>query len=255
MPGSTAAITGSTAARGRVALFRAREDAAGSAARLRRLGFAVACLPVVEVVPLAFTPKRTRYDAVIATSAKAFAGEARLDRSPPLYVVGARTARAAEAGGWRLASPPAPDVARLVEIMNDAILPGAAVLYLAGRDRKPALESALSGALALEIVDVYAAEARERWSAAEIRALGACAVALHYSRRSAALAAALAETGGLAGGFLRMTHVCLSGDAAKPLQAIGAAHVRVADAPDEPALFSTLIEAAPLFPTRKASRI
>jgi len=245
----------STAAGGRVALFRAREDAAGSAARLRGLGFAVACLPVIDVAPLAFAPKRTRYDAVIATSARAFAVEAPIDRSAPLYVVGAQTARAAEAAGWRLASPPAPDAARLVEALTDAIPPGAAVLYLAGRDRKPALESALSGALALEVVEVYAAEARERWQPAEIRALGACAAALHYSRRSAGLAAALAETGGVRAGFLRMTHVCLSGDVAKPLLALGAAHVSIAEAPDEPALFSTLIKVAPLFPTREASRI
>ena len=33
----------------RVALFRAREDASVSAARLRRLGFSVACLPVIEI--------------------------------------------------------------------------------------------------------------------------------------------------------------------------------------------------------------
>ena len=236
-------------------MFRAREDAASAAARLDRLGFAVARLPVLEVVPLAFTVKRSRYDAVIATSGKAFLADAPVDRSAPLYVVGARTARTAEAGGWRIAAPPAPDAAGLIETLKDAIPPGAAVLYLAGRDRKPALESALSGALALEVVEVYAAQARERWRPSEIRDLGGCAAALHYSRRSAALAAALAEQAGAGAGFRQMTHACLSADVAKPLQAIGAANLRIAARPDEDALLSALIEAAQLFPTRDPSRI
>ena len=33
----------------RVALFRERKDANASAARLRRLGFSIACLPAIEV--------------------------------------------------------------------------------------------------------------------------------------------------------------------------------------------------------------
>src|ERR1700690_2957050 len=95
----------------RIELFRAREDAAGSAARLRRLGVAVANLPVIEIAPLPFAPAKTRYDAVIATSAKAFLSNAPVERASPLFVVGARTARAAESHGWRLAAPPAPDAA------------------------------------------------------------------------------------------------------------------------------------------------
>ena len=241
--------------RKRVALFRAREEAAGSAARLRRLGFSVACLPVVTVAPLVFEPKRTRYDAVIATSAKAFPLTAKIDRDAPLYVVGARTARAAEADGWRVAAPPAPDAGRLLDTLKDAIPSDASVLYVAGRDRKTALESTLSGACALEVVEVYAAEAREGWRPAEIRSLGACTVAMHYSRRSATLAAKLAESGGASAIFRRMTHICLSDDVANPLQAIGAASVRVAGRPDELALFATLIEVEPLFPTHNPSRI
>ena len=33
----------------RVALFRERKDADASAARLRKLGFSVACLPAIEI--------------------------------------------------------------------------------------------------------------------------------------------------------------------------------------------------------------
>ena len=101
-----------------------------------------------------------RYDAVVASSAKAFVGEARLEEAPPVYAVGARTARAAEARGWRLAAPPAPDAARLIETLRRELPPGARVLYLAGRDRKPTLEAALVGFCALEVAETYAAEAR-----------------------------------------------------------------------------------------------
>jgi uroporphyrinogen-III synthase len=236
-------------------LFRASEEAVGSAARLRRLGFAVACLPVVTVVPLAFTPKQTRYDAVIATSSKAFPTLAPIDRAAPLLVVGARTARAAEADGWRLAAPPAPNVERLLETLKAAVPSGADVLYLAGRDRKKVLESALSDTFALEIAEVYAAETRECWKPAEIRSLGACTIALHYSRRSAALAAQLAERAGVGAVFRKITHICLSRDVATPLEAIGADWVRVAATPDEPALFATLVVAERLFPSHNASRI
>jgi uroporphyrinogen-III synthase len=239
----------------RIALFRARNDAARSAARLRRLGFAVARLPVIEVAPLAFAPKRERYDAVIATSAKAFLEDAPVDRDSPLYVVGGATARAGARRGWRLASPPAPDSARLIEILKRTIPPGAAVLYLAGRDRNPAIEMALEGAWSLEVVEVYAAEARRRWRPAEVRALNVCLIALHYSRRSAALAAELAETAGAGARFRLMTHVCLSDEAAAPLEAFGAEAIRTAASPEEGALFAALIEAAAVFPSHGPSRI
>jgi uroporphyrinogen-III synthase len=239
----------------RVALFRARDDASAGAERLRRLGFRVACLPVVEVAPLAFAPKQRRYDAVIATSAKAFLEDAPVDRDSRLYVVGGATARAAARRGWRLAAPPAPDSAQLIEILWRTIPPGAAVLYLAGRDRKPTIETALEGAQSLEVVEVYAAEARRRWRPAEVRALNGCLIALHYSHRSAALAAELAETAGAGARFRLMTHICLSHDAAAPLEAFGAQAILTAAAPEEEALFATLIEAAELFQSHGPSRI
>jgi uroporphyrinogen-III synthase len=242
-------------ARPRVALFRAREDAVGSAARLRRLGFAVARLPVFDVAPLRFMPRRLRYDAVIATSAKAFLEDAPIDRSSPLFVVGVATARAAAQRGYRVAAPPAPDSARLAALLTRAISPGAAVLYLAGRDRKPAIETALAGTASLEVVEAYVAEPRPRWRPREIRALGSCATALHYSRRSAALAAELADAAGAGARFRRMTHVCLSEDAAKPLRDFGATDVRTAARPEEAALFATLTEAAAVFSSHSPSRI
>jgi uroporphyrinogen-III synthase len=239
----------------RVALFRARDDGVRSGARLRRLGFRVASLPVVEIAPVRVKTASQRYDAVVASSAKAFIGASPLEASSPLYAVGGRTARAAKARGWRLAAPPAPDAARLVETLKRELPSGTRVLYLAGRDRNPTLEAALGGFCALEVVEAYAAAARAVWRSAEIRALATCSAALHYSRRSAALAARLAEKSGLAQHFLALRHVCLSDDVAEPLRAIDAPCVVVADRPDEAALFAALSEAASVFASDGASRI
>ena len=84
-----------------------RECERGAAARL---GFSR--LPARDRDPdEAVEPQRSRYDAVVATSDKAFLSGAVRGAASPLYVVGARPARAAEARGWRLALPPAPDAA------------------------------------------------------------------------------------------------------------------------------------------------
>lgn len=141
-PSSTPAGEGS--ARSRVALFREREDAEASAARLRRLGFSVVRLPVIEIRTRPVRPRRARYGAVVATSDKAFHADGASDTSSPLYVVGGRTGRAAEARGWRLASPPSRAVDELVRTLIGTLKPGASVLYLAGRDRKEVIEATLA---------------------------------------------------------------------------------------------------------------
>src|ERR1019366_4802217 len=90
----------------------------------------------------------------------------------PLYVVGARAARAARDTGLAVAGEPAADAAALAERLARALPPGARLLYLAGRDRKPTLETALAAAgLVVQAVELYAAESRETWSAGEARAV------------------------------------------------------------------------------------
>jgi uroporphyrinogen-III synthase len=242
-------------ARPRVALFRERKDANASAARLRRLGFSVACLPAIEIRTRAVQPQRSHYDAVVATSDKAFLSEGPFDKSSPLYVVGARTGHAAEGRGWRLALPAAADADELVRTLAGALKPKASVLYLAGRDRKEVIEAALSGAFALEVVEAYAAEARAAWGPTEAQALASCVAALHYSYRSADLAAALARAAGAATPFLKLKHVCMSRDVADALQALGATGVAIAETPDEVGLFRRLRQELGGFPSLGSSRI
>jgi len=232
----------------RVALFRARDAAARTAIQLRRLGFGAASAPVVEIVARPFSLRRTHYDAIVATSANAFLTNARLDMTARLYVVGARTARAAGARGWRIAAPPAADAQRLIETLMREIAPGAHALYLAGRDRNVAVEDALGAVASLETIEAYAAEARAVWRASEARAVAACSVALHYSARSAGLAARLAEDAGILTQFVAMRHVCLSRAAAAPLIAIGAGAIFFAPTPDEHSLLAALRQADAVFP-------
>jgi uroporphyrinogen-III synthase len=222
-----------------VALFRAEDDAAATARRLAELGFAAALLPVFAPKAVRATPRRARYDAVLATSARAFPTPAPTAPDTSLFVTGSRTARAAEAAGWRLSAPPASDAAGLAALVRDRLPPGASVLYLAGRDRKPTLEQSLSGAYALETVEVYAAEARDAWALEEVEAFLRVGAALHYSRRSADLAARLAERSGAAAHFRGLIHFCLSRDAAAPIDALGAKTI-VAARPEEPALLLAL---------------
>jgi uroporphyrinogen-III synthase len=239
----------------RIALFRARRDANATAARLRRLGFSVACLPVIEIRPSRAEPRRSRYDAVIASSDKAFLGELELERSSPLHVVGARTGRAAAARGWRLALPPARDADDLIATLCGVLKPGASVLYLAGRDRKDSIETALAERFELEVAEAYAAEAREAWRPAEARSLALCGAALHFSRRSAGLAATLATIAGVENCFLKLKHVCISRDVAEPLQALGANRIAIAETPDEAGLFRRLRHEPGGFPSLGSSRI
>jgi uroporphyrinogen-III synthase len=224
--------------------MRARDDAARSAAVLRSRGFLAALAPAIEIRATGALPPLGPFDALTATSAKAIALLAPAARAaiagPPLFVVGGETAEAA-AAGMRLAAEPAPDVAALIAALLDRLAPHSRVLYLAGRERNGALEAALrrAGHVATPL-EVYAAEAREAWSDDEARAVAGSVAALHYSRRSAALAAELAKRAGLAESFAALLHVCLSPDVGEPLRAWGAARLVYASEPREDRLIDAL---------------
>jgi uroporphyrinogen-III synthase len=228
-----------------IAVMRARDDAARSAALLRSRSFLVALAPAIEIRATGAAPPPGRFDALAATSAKAIALLAPAARAaivgPPLYVVGDETAAAAAAAGIPVVGEAAPDVAALIAALLDRLAPHSRVLYLAGRERGNALEAALSQAGHVATpVEVYAAEARAAWSDEEARAVAGCAAALHYSRRSAALAVELAKRAGLADSFSALLHVCLSADVGEPLRACGAARLVCASEPREDRLVDAL---------------
>ncbi len=225
--------------------MRARDDAARSAALLLARGFVAARAPVTEIRATGALPPPGPFDVVVATSAEAIARLAPAARAAiagaSLYVVGEQTAQAAREAGMRLALEPAPDVAALLTALRRRLAPHSRALYLAGRERKSALEAALSEAGHLTTpLEVYVAQARAAWDEDEARAVAGCGAALHYSRRSAALAVQLAERAGLADPFRALRHVCLSPDAGEPLRAWGAPRLHYASQPREDRLIEAL---------------
>jgi uroporphyrinogen-III synthase len=225
--------------------MRAEDDAEATAVELAARGYEAVIAPAIEIRTLPAALPKGRFDALVAASPRAFHALGEVDRARlatiPLHVVGARAARAARDAGLALVGKPAADAAALAERLARTLPAGARLLYLAGRDRKPTLEAALAATgLVVQAVELYAADAREAWSAREARAVAACDGALHYSRRTAALAVALAARAGLAERFRALVHVCLSADVAEPLAADGAARIVRADAPDETHLLAAL---------------
>lgn len=232
----------------RVLVLRAREDALRTSEKLRAMGFTPVVSPVLEIAATSAAIPPGAYDAVLVSSAKGVecaTADAGRYKSLPLHVVGAKTARAAEALGWR------PDI---VAGNAEAILPllitryaqPAHFLYLAGRDRQAALEAGLAdGGHSVTAVNVYEARAAEALSDEARAALGAGEIgfALHYSRRSVDIFLKLAESAGLSGALPPIAHIALSSDVAAPLEAHGF-DVSRAEKPDEDHLLTTLAHAA-----------
>jgi uroporphyrinogen-III synthase len=228
----------------RVALMRPIADAERTAAFLRERGFEPLFAPVIQIVATGAEPPDETFDAIIATSANAFAflsQKARADLGKlKLYVAGERTAAAAVAAGFVAPEEIAADAHGLAALLATPRSPSH-FLYLAAPDRKSDIESALCAAgHRVQTVEVYIAEARSAWNASEAGAFASCAAALHYSRRSAELTIALAEGAGLADHVRATLHGCISKDAAEPLRSIGAKRIVVAAGAQESLLIDAL---------------
>lgn len=230
----------------RVAVFRAEADGRRTAARLEAMGHTALPLPVLRIVPTGRSVPGGTADALIFTSAHAPEALAHhLDgisalRGLPCWCVGERTARAARAAGFGAIESGGGDAAQLARAIIERGAPPR-LAFVTGRDRKPDLERTLAAAgVALTVVEAYAAEPVPAWPAAEAANLATAAAALHYSRRSAALASRLAEAAGCGAPFRRLAHHCLSADAAAGLEGVDAARISVAERPAEESLLATL---------------
>ena len=225
----------------RVIVTRARGDAARTAAALRARGHESLLSPVLEIVATGAEIVAEHAGALITTSAHAFDALAPEDAQRlaplPLFVVGARTAKAAVDAGF---APPRLVTAHVVELAQQiaTVLPAPArLLYLAGHDRKPDLETALGDqGHVLDVVVTYEARAIDALSPETAQALarGEADAVLHFSRRSAQLFAACAAKAGLATQADGLRHVCISRDAA-----LGAGAL-IAPTPDSAGLFKAL---------------
>lgn len=229
----------------RLLLTRAEEDGRRSAQALAANGHEAVLAPVTRIVPLASPLPAGPFDAVLATSRHALSAAAQtavpaLTRLP-LLAVGRSTAAAARAAGWVDVRVAAGDARALVDLVRLTLPPASALLYLAGRDRKPHIEEALAGnGMRLTVHVAYAAEPCSAWPEPVCRdlAAGRFDACLHFSRRSAGLAVALAAGSGLGTAFLALPHLCLSPDVAEPLTAAGARAVAIAEDPTEAGLLA-----------------
>jgi len=225
----------------RVIVTRARGDAARTAAALRARGHEALLSPVLEIVATGAEIEPRETQALIATSAHAFAFLPQADAarlSPlPLFVVGARTGKAATDAGL---APPrliAASALELAQQIATALPAPAHLLYLAGHDRKPDLEAALQAqGHVIDVAETYEARAVEALSpdVATALARGEADAVLHFSRRSAQLFAACAAKAGLATQAAGLRHVCISRDGA-----LGAGDI-IAPTPDSDGLFKAL---------------
>ncbi len=225
----------------RILVTRPLREAQTTARALSARGHSTIISPVLEIVGTNATTDASPYGGVIATSAHAITC---LDlnlrialQNLPLYVVGERTAQAAQAAGFTQIKATCPQASDLLATLSP--LPSQHWLYLAGHDRKPDLETGLQlKGHAVTPLIIYEARAAAHLDPQAHAALAQRKIdaVLHYSRRSAELFLALAQTDGLAAQAQALHHICLSNDVGA---AIGA-HAIIAQTPDQEGLFAAL---------------
>ena len=226
----------------RVLVTRPQPAAARTAERLRAAGHTAMVAPLLHYKGSGQPWPDGPFDGLIATSAAAFMTTggsgpmAEVRRVLPLFLVGKQTAAAAAASGFGGKAIVCPDSQALLATLWP-LAHRHRLLYLAGRDRKSHLETALRRHRHLTVCETYEANVATHLLPAATRALDENRIdaVLHFSRRSADVFL------GLAGATARgPAHLCLSVDAAAPLIAAGLPRVQTAERPDEAAVLALL---------------
>lgn len=219
----------------RVWVTRAEPGAARTADRLTALGFTPITAPLLTLEPLPGALDAVPAPAAVAALAltspngvEAFAPLVSRFRRHPVFAVGDATAEAARAAGFADVRSAAGDIHALARLIAAEAPPGP---LLAPGAREPAgdLPALLTGR-PVQRLPVYAAFETQA-PAPELFD----AVMLHSPRAARALAADLpraASSGRVA--------ICISEAAAIPLRPFDFAQIRIAAAPDEPAMLSAL---------------
>ena len=229
----------------RVWVARPEPGATRTGAALAARGHAPLVAPVLVVRPTGEAPPAGPFDALLLTSANAVPAlrpVANL-RDLPVFAVGARTAALAAQAGFGPVREGPGEAAGLAALVAGLLPPGARLLHAAGAERKAEPAAALAAAgFRIATFVAYAAEARPGLPDAVAAALscGDLDAALHYSRRSAAVALTLADGSGHGGAFRGLRHYCLSADVAAPLEAAGVPIHFVAARPREAELLDAL---------------
>ncbi|KQT11896.1 uroporphyrinogen III synthase [Methylobacterium sp. Leaf399] len=234
----------------RVWIARPEPGASRTAARVSALGHDPLVAPVLMLATTGDAPPDGRFDGLVVTSASAILalpGPALPgDGTTPVFCVGGRTAQAARDRGFRSVLDAGGDAADLVRLVAATLRPPCRLLHLAGAERKaePGLSLERAGyAVAIHVSYGMTAAAALPAPVATALAEGQgepVAAALHYSRRSAEVALALAISAGRGGAFRALKHYCLSADVAAPLVAAGGRIHFIAARPSEDDLLAGL---------------
>jgi uroporphyrinogen-III synthase len=170
-------------------VLRPQPGADATEARVRARGLTAVVAPLFRIAPREWLPADRPFDALLITSANAArALDLRLDRSTPVYAVGAATAEAVRATGFDRVTAGRGNVAQTVRrAAADGVR---SLLHLTGVDRT----GFDPDGVAIEVRAVYAAEPCEP-EPAFAEALRAEAVALLHSARAARRFRELAGTG------------------------------------------------------------
>jgi uroporphyrinogen-III synthase len=217
-------------------ILRPEPGASETAARAAALGITTAVAPLFRIVPLAWeAPPASEFDAVLLTSANAVRhGGAALGtyRDLPVYSVGAATAAAARAIGFRDVHAGGSDAEALVaHVVADR---RERLLHLAGREHRAIAHPEATVATRI----VYADEPLSVLPDGARSALAGGAIALLHSPRAAHLFRTLAEAAGFAPATLRIAAIS---PAAQAAAGDGWAAARAAAVPTDAALLDTAL--------------
>jgi uroporphyrinogen-III synthase len=225
----------------RLLVTRPEPDAARTAAALRARGHEVVLAPLLRIELVDFALPDEPWSAVVMTSANAARAIAEHPRRAALiaaevFAVGRHTAEAARAAGFRTVHCADGDKDDLADLLRahrgEATGP---LLYLAGEERAGDLAA---GDTPVLTVVTYRAAKVQHFAPEIAAALARREVdgVLHFSTRSAQAYLDCASRAGIRQAALAPVHICISRQVAQPLAAAGAAAIRIAPRPDEPAM-------------------
>lgn len=230
----------------RIWVSRPEPGAARTARRLEGLGHAVLVAPVLAIAPTGAPVPEGAFDGLILTSGNAVTAAGRLPRDLSVFAVGTRTAERARRAGFSRVHCAEGDARDLAGLIAGVLPAGSRLLHAAGEDRKAEPAASLTAAgFPVAAWSAYAARAEKALPETALRALRTGdgpgpEGALHFSRRSARVAAELCRDAGLAGAFCGLKHYCLSPDVEAGLAEFGVAAHFVATRPSEDALLAGL---------------
>ncbi len=236
----------------RVLLTRPRQDGEETARLLGEQNIDSVIAPLIEISDIAGAAQDLEHDlegvqAVLVTSANGARALARATqrRNIPVFAVGDASAAAAKQCEFSHITSANGDVTALAALVRDRLDRAGGALFLAAG-------SAVAGDLASDLAahgfvvrrtQLYRAQTVDTLPAAVRRALndGGVDAALFYSPRTAAQFVKLVAAAGMETRCRQIIAGCLSPTVAEAAAALPFAEIRIAETPDQSALFAVLV--------------